>query len=471
MDGLVNVTAHGARGDGETLNTAAIQKALDAAGAAGGGVVLVPPGDFLTGTLHLRSGVTLQVAAGGVLRGSPRIEDYPPTGRERKKGANVDNQPHHLILADGCRDVGLAGPGTIDGSGPAFWDPPTTCAFFTRKERRPSPMIELHRCRNVRLNSLVIANSPGWTVHVVECDNVRIRGVDIRNSLIGPNTDGLDITDSRDVIVSDCNIVCGDDSIVLKSYGGVNERILVTNCVCETNCSALKLGASESLGTMRRIAMSNCVVHNSSRGISLYNLAGGTFEDVTFSNIVIDAHTDMPLVCPIHINLSHYPEAERDRGIGVVRNVRISDVLVRSDARILLTAQDGAMLENISLSGIHMDYPAVEDRFEQAAKAFSGQFSPFSPEARGARACVAACNIRNLVLRDVSTTWPADAAPLHFLWARNVRGGLVDCPLGTASRGDLPPVELIDCDLDVRAPEEKKERNTRLPSKRGKRRS
>lgn len=457
MPPLANVTEFGARGDGERLNTREIQAALDSAAEAGGGVVLVPPGVFLTGTLHMRSGVTLQVASGGVLRGSPRIEDYPPTGRERREGANIDNQPHHLLLADDCRDVGLAGPGTIDGSGPAFWDPPTTCAFYNRKDKRPSPMIELHRCRNVRLDSLVIANSPGWTVHMIECDNVRIRGLDIRNSLVGPNTDGLDITDSRDVIVSDCNISCGDDAIVLKSYGGLSERILVTNCVCETNCSALKLGASESLGTIRRVAFSNCVVHNSSRGISLYNQAGGTFEDIAFSNIVIDTHTYMPLVCPIHLNLSHHPDPDpdRDRGIGVLRNVRISDVLVRSDARILLTAQDGAMLENIFLSNIHMDYPAVEDRFERAAKAPSSkcrQFSPFSPEARGARACVAAHNIRNLVLRDISTTWPADAAPLHFLWAKNVRGGLVDCPLGTASHADVPPVELIDCDLSVRSP-------------------
>ncbi len=448
-----SIVDYGAVADGDELASPAVQKALDAAADAGGGTVDVPAGVFRCGTIHLRSGVMLRLQAGAVLKGSTDMADYPRHETQVNPQDNVDLQPHHFIVADGLDRAGICGEGVIDGSGPAFWDPPSACAFFTRRDQRPSPMLEIRNCRDFTLRGVTVFDSPGWTVHVNESQRVRVEGIEIRNNLLGPNTDGLDITDSSDVIVSGCNIVAGDDAIVLKSLGGVNERITVTGCVLQTNCSALKLGASESIGTIRQVAMSNCVIRESSRGISLYCLAGGTFEDVTFSNIVMDCHNDIPLVCPIHLNVSRHPTPESDRGIGVIRNVRISDVLCRSDARILLTAQDGGMLENIFLRGIHMDYPAVEDRFEQAREAHgAGQFSPFSPEARGARAVVVAENIRDLQVSDVTTSWPADCkVPMGVLWARNVQGGVVDCPLATPS-GDAPRVDVENSRLEVRPP-------------------
>jgi hypothetical protein len=446
-----SILEFGASPGGQALATRPIQQALDAAGEAGGGTVLVPPGRFRCGTIFLRSHVTLELQAGAVLQGSEDLTDYPPHQTDVNPQGNVDLQPHHFLVADGLDGAAIRGRGTIDGSGPAFWDPPSACAFYTRKEARPSPMLEIRNCRDFLLSGVTIADSPGWTVHVNESDRVGIDGVDLRNNLLGPNTDGLDITDSRDVTISNSTLVCGDDAIVLKSLGGTNERITVTNCILQTNCSALKLGASESIGTIRQVAMSNCVIRESSRGISLYDLAGGTFEDVTFSNIVMDCHNDMPLVCPIHINLSHHPQPENDRGIGTVRNVRISDVLCRSDARILLTAQDGGMLENIFLRDIHMEYPAIEDRFDQARQAErAGQFSPFSPEARGAPAVVVAQNIRNLQVSGLTTTWPEDAeTSMALLWARNVRGGRFDCPLARPSREGVEPYDLADSDLQI----------------------
>jgi polygalacturonase len=448
-----SVSEFGAVGDGSTLNSQAIQKALDTAGEAGGGTVRIPAGVFRCGTIELRSNVLLELAGGAVLKGSEEMADYPAHTAGVNPQGNVDLQPHHFILADGVDNAGIVGPGTIDGSGPAFWDPPSACEFFTRKGSRPSPMIEIRGCRDFALRGVTVYDSPGWTVHVNDSQRVRVQGVNIRNNLLGPNTDGLDITDSRDVIVSDCNIVAGDDAIVLKSLGGVNERITVTNCILQTNCSALKLGASESIGTIRQVSMSNCVVRESSRGISLYNIAGGTFEDVSVSNIVIDCHVAMPLVCPIHLNLSQYPKDEHDRGIGVLRNVRISDVLCRSKSRILLTAQDGGMMENIFLRGIHMEYPTVENRFEQAREAHrAGQFSPFSPDARAARAVVVAENIRNLQVSDVSTHWPSDCeVPMGVLWARNVRGGLFDCPLATPSLDGVEAMDVAGSDLLIRS--------------------
>ncbi len=447
-----SITDHGAVPDGRTLNTAAIQQAIDTAGRAGGGVVLVPPGVFRTGTVFLRSGVILELSSGAVLKGSEEIGDYVRHAPRANPQANVDLQPYHLIVAHDVQRCGIRGTGTLDGSGPAFWDPPSTCEFYARRGERPSPLIEIHAAVDFLLAGVTVYDSPGWTVHINDSERVCVDGIDIRNNLRGPNTDGLDITDSRDVFVSNCRIVAGDDAIVLKTLEGVNERIVVTNCILQTNCSALKLGASESIGTIREVAVSNCVIRESSRGISLYCLAGGTFENVSFSNIVMDCHNPMPLVCPIHLSLSRHPDPARDRGIGTVRNVRISDVLCRSDARILLTAEDGGMLENIHLRGIHMEYPAVEDRFAQAREAHgAGQFSPFSPEARGAKAVVVAENIRNLSVRDMTTSWPDGCdVPMNVLWARNVQQGLFDCPLASPSRPDVEPCDIENSTIALR---------------------
>lgn len=418
-----------------SAQTSALQQAINTA-AAEGRMLYFPAGTYISGTLQLPSNTCIELGAGAILKGSRDIADYPECGENFNPDAHLDLQRHHLLIAEDVENITIRGQGTINGQGEAFWDPPSSCAFFTARVSRPSPMLEFHRVKNMRLQDITITESPGWTVHVHRCAGVRINGIIIRNHLYGPNTDGLDITDSCDVFISDCDIVAGDDAIVLKSLGGVNERITITNCITQTNCSALKLGANESLGTIRQVTMSNCVVRNSSRGISLYCMGGGLFEDVAISNIVIECMNEIPLVCPIHINCSRNPSPRRDRGIGRIRNVRISQILCRSDARILLTAEDGTMLENIMLENVHMEMPEIEDRFEQAREAVGLQFSPFSPDARAARACVAACNIKGLHLRNITTDWPAPAAvPMHFMWARNVEG-TVDCPGATAAQPD-----------------------------------
>lgn len=424
---------------GDALCTAQLQAAIDAVAAAGGGRVVVPPGRWRIGTIHLRSRLTLELQAGAVLIASHAKADYPAQEIRANPLANVDLQPHHLLIAHDVEDVLVCGGGTIDGQGPAFWDPPSTCEFFTRRDWRPSPLIELDRSRRIRIDGIHVRDAPGWTVHVNACEGVRLHAVDLRNSLIGPNTDGFDINDSCDVQISDCTLVCGDDAIVLKSLGGVNQRIQVVNCVLQTRCSALKLGANESLGTIRQVTFSNCIIRDSSRGLHLACMSGGRFEDVTMSNIVCETDNDLALVNPIHIDCSRNPGFP-ERGIGRIRNVRIAGVLARSDARILVTAEDPGAVENVFLSDIHMDYPRqVESEFAWARRARSLQFSPGTPEARAAQACLVAENVRGLAMRDLVTTWPVGGTdvPMHAGWLRNVERAHIDCPQAVASRPEV----------------------------------
>ena len=204
----------GAVGDGRAKDSPSVQRAIDACTAAGGGIVYLGPGTYLCGTVVLKSNVTLYLEAGAVLLGSGDINDY---------------QPSHLIYASGAENVGLAGPGKIDGQGSAFWvhvdRPPVPESQtwsdaihldWTRRED-PSPMVEFESCTDVRITDVFLCNSPGWTLRPFNCDRVQIRGIVIKNPVYSPNSDGIDPTGCQDLVISDCIIDTGDDAICLKS--------------------------------------------------------------------------------------------------------------------------------------------------------------------------------------------------------------------------------------------------------------
>jgi polygalacturonase len=303
---------HGAKGDGRTLNTVAFQKAIDQATSAGGGTVVVPAGDFLTGGLVLRSRVTLHLEPGAILRGSTRVEDYDYHPGPPVEG---DANGRHLLFALDAEDIAITGLGIIDGGGHAFWRRKGRAAprpedlwadviawdYEPASPRRPSPMIELARCRNVRIEGITLTNAPGWTLRPVACETVLIRGIRVRNPLYAPNTDGMDITASRNVFVSDCDIATGDDAICIKSenpYGELlpTKNITVTNCVLSTCCNGFKIGTATH-GRVENIVFSNSVIYNESStplneratsGIALEAVDGGSMSGVLISNIQME---------------------------------------------------------------------------------------------------------------------------------------------------------------------------------------
>jgi polygalacturonase len=249
-----DVTAYGARGDGKTNDAAAIQKAIDACARNGGGIVYLPPGNFLSGTITLKSNITFYLEAGATLWGSRQMSDFDPP---------------HLIYAQGAENIAIEGRGTINGNGDAYWYPD-----FRPHERRPSPLIELVECRNVRIQGIRIRNTPGWAIHPLECDGVWITGISIVTPMQGPNTDGIDPDSSRNVFISDSYIETGDDCIVLKTTGRRGapvracENVSVTNCVLISDDTALKLG-TESLGDFRHCTFSNCVIRGTRVGLGI----------------------------------------------------------------------------------------------------------------------------------------------------------------------------------------------------------
>lgn len=303
-----SILDYGAKPDGRLLSTQAIQRAIDEANEAGGGVVYAPPGRFLVGGLVLKSRVTLYLEAGCTLLGSTVMSDYAYQQGPPNWG---DANGHHVLFARGAEDIALCGLGAIDGQGEAFyhsinrlpvasqdmWKDVTTFGYAA-DSHRPSPMVEFAECRNVHLSGVTLKNSAGWTLRPIACETVMIDGIRIRNPYYGPNTDGIDITASRNVMVSNCDIQTGDDAICLKSenpYGALlpTKNITVTNCAISTNCNAFKLGTA-TRGAFENITFSNCVIYNENNsplnervigGICVEMVDGGSVDGVVVSNI------------------------------------------------------------------------------------------------------------------------------------------------------------------------------------------
>jgi hypothetical protein len=501
----------GAVGDGVTLNSEAFSRAVAAVVGDGGGTVFVPAGVWLSGTIVLDSNVTLELHPAAVILGSPRIEDYL-TGR---RGQHGDRTPWHLVVADGKHDVTIRG-GTIDGNGPAFWEPcrPGPGADSGRvvpagayrgwdamhvvparvqddalapiswikhvDNRRPSPMIEITECRNVRVQDVHITNSAGWLLHTHNTRFLWITGVHLTSNLMGPNNDGFDITGCQDVTVDDCNLSCCDDGICLKTTPDARpvERVTIANCTIRSRCAAIKFGCAESYHDFRQVSISNCVVHGSNRALALYSKCGATIEDVTVSNLVCDTRAPLMASRPIHIECKEEHNGQGEvKGIGRIRNVQISNVVARTDGRILLVGDPASPLENIVLRDIHMSYPTVDDPALAFGELPCGQFVKHHRDAREAPAVVVAKHGRNMVIDNLLVDWPAtdrdgtvqtpgawrfewkaangsydyyprdrfnrDRIPgFAVLWGRDLRGGYLRLPAARPSREGIEPLQL-----------------------------
>ena len=349
----------GAVGDGRTKDTNSVQRAIDACTASGGGVVYLAPGTYLCGTVVLKSNVPLYLEAGAVLLGSRDINDY---------------EPKHLIYASGAQNVGLAGPGKIDGQGSAFWvhvdRPPVPenqlwsdaiHLDWTRK-KVASPMVEFQSCTDVRITDVFLCNSPGWTLRPFNCDRVQIRGITINNLVYSPNSDGIDPTGCQDLVISDCIIETGDDAICLKSESlngtpaRLSRNIVITNCILTGCCNGFKFG-TPTYGGFENITFSNSVIYNddvplSSRviaGIQLSVVDGGWVDGVVISGIQMRR-----VRAPICLrrgtrNMDNITPQNGMRGI-IIDGLHATDAILTSS----ITGLPGLHVEDVRLSDVRI---------------------------------------------------------------------------------------------------------------------
>jgi len=292
------ISDFGAVADAKTINTAAIQQAIDAA-AVGGGVVVIPKGTFRSGSIFLKNGVALTLDEGAVLLGSNRIEDYPK--RETRIEGHFEPWRLALVNAQHMDRVRIGGKGKIDGNGILFW-----AAFWQRRKENPRctnleverpRLMFIDRCKDVRVEGLALQDSGFWNLHLYRCDGVVIEGLRITaptsGPILGPSTDGIDIDSSRNVTVRKCFIAVNDDNIALKGSKGPLadqdmdsppvENILVEDCKFGDGNGVITCGSEATI--VRHVRVRNCTVAGRTNLLTL-KLRPDTPQH--YSDIVID---------------------------------------------------------------------------------------------------------------------------------------------------------------------------------------
>lgn len=381
---IFNIKDFGAVADGKTLNTAAIQKAIDACFEAGGGQVLVEGGVYMFGTIVLRSNVELHIASNATLLGSPRCEDYPE--RTDVKHVNSEKLPRWrnacYIYCEESENVSVTGMGKIDCNGKFFVrevENPTYWFYHRIKAPTPPRVVFFAGCKNVKITDITMINQPaGWSYWIHDCDYVSFDRVKIFAEVEYPNNDGIHINSSRNVTISNCDITCGDDSIVVRANNAslaenkVCEKVCVTNCNLTSYSGGIRIGWKND-GVIRNCIFSNLVMTDTSIGVDItlphflfdpeklwtadMGREATLIENMTFSNIIMDNVYGEP----IKIQIAKNPETRID----AIRNLYFSGIRARGPRGIRLEGRDENHLDNIRFSDCNFevtDYSAFNNR-------------------------------------------------------------------------------------------------------------
>jgi polygalacturonase len=433
---VYNIRDFGAAGDGKTLDTAAIQSAIDAANRDRGGIVLVPGGDFLVGSIELKSNVTLHLAAQGRLLGSGKREDYIAG-----KGIPPGNGNVVLLYAANAENVTIEGRGTIDGQGANFYTGqgdntgPNQGANGPGNRDRPHLMV-FFRCTNLLIRDVFLTRSAYHCCRILRCDHVRLDGVRIYNR-VNKNNDGFHFNDSQYVNISNCNIVCQDDACALF---GSNKFVTVTNCVFSTRWSVFRFGGGEP----ENIVVSNCVIYET-YGCPIKISCGGRsrMQNMLFSNLVMQNVTG-----PISIGLrSRRRRATTEESAtqpataparGVVRNIAFHNIRatvvtqpvnhadIPFDVRmypgelrtcIVVNGVGDDVIENVSFTDVHVTFAGGATTEEAAVREV--------PQIAG-------------------EYFQIGTPPAYGIFARNVRGLTLDNVRLEVAQPDLRPAVVFD---------------------------
>lgn len=417
-----DVFAHGAKGDGTTLDTAAIQAAIDACHAAGGGRVHLHRGTFRSGTLRLRSHVILHVEAGATLRASARLGDFPssPSRHPSYDGEYVTGRM--LLHAEDATGIGIEGRGTIDGGGDQWNEGPYGSPSFHFRPR----LLHFAGCEDVQIRGVTFRNSASWTLSFLDCRDLVLEGfrLDSRENpdieqprfaaARGRNNDGVDLIDCQRVRIANASINSGDDAIVLKSLApdGVCRDITITNCVVSSNASGIKIG-TESAGAFEDIVVQNCTVFDTrGAGLAVLTVDGARVERVSFSNISLRNLKGAAIVVRLGARDRTYRKDARPKK-GSLKDVMFTQIQGTriGEAGNAITGIPGQAVENILLRDIHLEFTGggaadwAQRTVPENVKGYPGvnTLGPHHP-AYG----FFLRHARNVTFENVRLTWAAD---------------------------------------------------------------
>ncbi|MFE0180297.1 glycoside hydrolase family 28 protein [Streptomyces olivaceus] len=384
----VSIADHGAVGDGVHDCTDAIRSAVEACARTGGGRVVVPPGDWLTGAVHLRDRIDLHLQEGATLRFRQDPAAYLPAVPTRYEGIECVNYSPFVYAYD-CHTVAVTGRGTLDGQADAthWWDwtkgtdggpapqtpdierliawgeegvPVAERVFGAGHHLRPN-LVQFYRCRDVLIEGVTVRNSPMWNIHPVLCRNVTVRGVTV-DSPVGPNNDGVDPESCSYVLVQDCVFDTGDDCIAFKAgknadgrrVGVPMEHALVERCEMTDGHGGVTIG-SETSGGVSDIVARHCRMDSPhlDRAIRIKSnpLRGGYVRDVLCHDITVGEVGDA--VVEIALN---YERLESGDFYPDVRDIAVHRLTTRSGPRAwAMIGNEGNPVRNVLLSDCAFD--------------------------------------------------------------------------------------------------------------------
>jgi polygalacturonase len=345
-----NVTKFGAVGDGVTLTTGALQKAIDTCSGQGGGVVEVPAGKYLTGTIQLKDNVTLHLDDQAILLGSTNAADY--INADPFVDGVGSTLGFALVVAVDGHHVSLEGTGAIDGQGKAVK------AAQQKYTIRPF-LVRWVRCTDVVVKDVTIRNSGAWGMPFFQCKNVVVTGVTIRNHYGLQNNDGIDVDSCQNVRIDRCDIESGDDAICLKTTSTQPcTNITATNCKLSTQANGFKIG-TESIGDVSNIHFSDSALSKIGiSGINLISVDGGHLEDVHINDITM-AGVAVPITIRLGARLKTFRPGQEAKPVGILRDIEIKNVTATGvkNLAIMMNGIPDHPVRGISLENIQITVP------------------------------------------------------------------------------------------------------------------
>jgi polygalacturonase len=364
---IYNITNFGAVGDNKTLNSEAIQEAINKCAEKGGGTVYVPAGIFITGAIQLKSNINLCLENGAVLKAKTEKQYYKA----------IDNYTHNemgtvysWIWARDQHNISISGRGELLLDGKNFIDS-TIVQYDSTLDKtqntqttlrmgwRPNQSIFFQNCHGIDLTTIKVSDAPQWTIVFSECDKINIHGVWINNSPRIPNNDGFHLCSCTDVIISDCRIYTGDDAIAISGitcWNKVSKNILVSNSILSSSSAAVRIGFLES--KIQNVQLNNLVIQDSNRGILIATGKGGWVKNVTVDNVIMDVHIKagawwgkgepfLIFADSVDQGLKHI-RRNYDPTLGLIENITISNVISNAENSAIL--YNRSIVRNINIS-------------------------------------------------------------------------------------------------------------------------